>query len=254
MSRRSIFLILCPLVLLLTTRPLPAPISEVPETTPIPKPNKEVIPRPKPKPKAVAKPRATPSRSFAGTWSGNVIASSSTGESGSYSYTINISDDEKTVWINWNETGQPISGPGHQAPCNRFRETLTWSLTFPESTVTDTLRIDANGNGSFVREGAWTSGDNQGVTYNQTGTLSRQGASSAPSGPQTTAKVPATTPITTTASKSVGDLPIAKPVPNKPGYVYDPFDPNTKVILDCRGKASGTKLKDPFSGKLFVVP
>jgi hypothetical protein len=30
--------------------------------------------------------------------------------------------------------------------------------------------------------------------------------------------------------------------------------PNSRVLLDVRGKASGTKLKEPGSGQLFVVP
>ncbi len=243
MSRRSKSLGLSAVVLLLTTHPLPAPIQEVPDTTPPPKPKREMTPRPKPK----------PNRSFAGNWTGNVTSNASSGESGSYSYVVKISDDAKTVWINWNQTGQPIGGPGYQAPCNRFRETLTWSLTFAESMATDTLRIDDNGNASFVRQGAWSSGDNQGVTYTQTGTFSREGAALALSGPQTTT-TPARQATITAASKNAGGLPLAKPVPNKPGFIYNPFDPNSRVLLDVRGKASGTKLIEPTSGRQFVVP
>jgi hypothetical protein len=50
------------------------------------------------------------------------------------------------------------------------------------------------------------------------------------------------------------EIPVAKPVPNKPGFVYNPFDSNSKTLLDVRGKTSGSKVKDPFSGKLFIVP
>lgn len=246
--RHSRLLFCALLMLLLTTQRLPAPISEVPQTTPPPKP-KQAAPKIKSKPEATPKPKATPNRSFAGTWSGSVIAKASDGsDNSSATYIIRISDDEKTVWINWNQSGQPISGPGYQAPCNRFRETLTWSFTFPASINTDTLRINTDGTASFVREGKWTSGDNEGITYNHTGTFSRPDVSSAPSLQQTAA------PIATAAPKSVGGLPVAKPVPDKPGFVYNPFDSNTKVLLDVRGKASGTKVKDPFSGKLFVVP
>lgn len=49
-------------------------------------------------------------------------------------------------------------------------------------------------------------------------------------------------------------LPTAKPVPGKPGFVYNPFDANSNMLLDVRGKASGAKVKDPFSGQLFIVP
>lgn len=49
-------------------------------------------------------------------------------------------------------------------------------------------------------------------------------------------------------------LPVAKPVPGKPGFVYNPFDANSNMLLDVRSKASGAKVKDPFSGQLFIVP
>jgi hypothetical protein len=42
-------------------------------------------------------------------------------------------------------------------------------------------------------------------------------------------------------------------VPGKPGLVYNPFDPNGGLI-DVSGYASGSKVKDPDSQKIFVVP
>ena len=48
-------------------------------------------------------------------------------------------------------------------------------------------------------------------------------------------------------------IPTAKAVPDRPGFVYDPFDQNSKTLLDVRGRPSGTKVKDP-AGRLFVVP
>jgi hypothetical protein len=50
------------------------------------------------------------------------------------------------------------------------------------------------------------------------------------------------------------DIPTAKRDPDKPGFVYNPFDPTANRLLDVRGKASGTKVKDPVSGRLFIVP
>ena len=230
-------------ILLLAAHRLPAPVSEIPQGTPAPKPKREALPRSKPKVETPLKTKATPNRSFAGTWNGNVVTSASDGSANSSAtYLIRISDDERTAWVNWSQTGQPMTGAGAQAPCNRFRETLTWTLTLSESTATDTMRIDVNGNASFVREGTWTSGDNQGTTYNHTGTLSRQDSSAAPSIPQTT-----------TASPQATGVPTARAVPNKPGFVYDPFDQNSKTLIDVRGRPSGTKVKDQ-SGRLFVVP
>jgi hypothetical protein len=49
-------------------------------------------------------------------------------------------------------------------------------------------------------------------------------------------------------------LPTAKPVPGKPGFVYNPFNPSTRILLDVRGHPSGSTVKDPGSGKLFIVP
>jgi len=54
--------------------------------------------------------------------------------------------------------------------------------------------------------------------------------------------------------KPKSEFPIAKPVPEQPGFVYNPFDPTSRVFIDVRGKPSGTKLVDPKSGKAFIVP
>jgi hypothetical protein len=48
------------------------------------------------------------------------------------------------------------------------------------------------------------------------------------------------------------EFPTAKPVEGKPGYVYSPFDPGKYV--DVSGYPSGSKVKDPYSGKIFKVP
>jgi hypothetical protein len=58
-------------------------------------------------------------------------------------------------------------------------------------------------------------------------------------------------PVVTNTS---GPAPVAKAVPDRPGFVYNPFDPNSHILLDVRGKASGTKLIEPKSGKMFAVP
>jgi hypothetical protein len=48
-------------------------------------------------------------------------------------------------------------------------------------------------------------------------------------------------------------FPTAKPVPGKPGYVFSPFDPSGGYV-DVNGYTSGQKVKDPYSGKIFLVP
>jgi hypothetical protein len=244
-------------LLALSAHRLPAPFSETPEATPTPKPKREATQKSKPKPEPTSKRTATPNRSFAGTWSGSTVDTSSNGNQGSSNYVVKISDDEKTVLISWRKAEATTNGPDYPAACIRFGSALSWSLKQMGETpiwqCTDTLQLNSNGTASYASSGSIIAGDYEGGTFNSTGTFSRQGASSTPAVMQTGTTVPATTP-TTPVPKSVGGVPVAKPVPNKPGFVYNPFDPNSKVLLDVRGKGSGTKVKDPFSGKLFVVP
>ena len=66
--------------------------------------------------------------------------------------------------------------------------------------------------------------------------------------------------VTTRTASSVApgqrprtDLPYGVPVPNKPGFVISPYSPNTGYV-DIRGFPSGTEVKDPFTGKVFITP
>jgi hypothetical protein len=49
------------------------------------------------------------------------------------------------------------------------------------------------------------------------------------------------------------DIPYAIPVPNKPGFVTSPYSPKSGYV-DVRGFPSGTEVKDPYSGKIFLTP
>ena len=60
-------------------------------------------------------------------------------------------------------------------------------------------------------------------------------------------------PAPRNASASAPQFPTAKPVPGKPGFVYSPYDPNGGYV-DVTGYASGSKAKDPYSQKIFIVP
>jgi len=53
--------------------------------------------------------------------------------------------------------------------------------------------------------------------------------------------------------KQVGEVPYGKNVPGKPGFVTSPFSPYSGYI-DVRGFPPGTEVKDPYSGKTFLVP
>lgn len=60
--------------------------------------------------------------------------------------------------------------------------------------------------------------------------------------------------VTPRPSSPSATLPTAKPVPGRLGFVYDPFDPTSKTLFDVRSQSSGSKVKDPVSGKYFIVP
>jgi hypothetical protein len=55
------------------------------------------------------------------------------------------------------------------------------------------------------------------------------------------------------SSNTAAQFPVAKPVPGKPGYVFSPYDPNGGYV-DVTGYQSGSKVKDPYSQKIFLVP
>ncbi len=80
-----------------------------------------------------------------------------------------------------------------------------------------------------------------------------------PNRPEPTPKPPKDEPPTPSGPavpeqpKQVGELPYAKAVAGKPGFVTSPYDPY-KGYIDVRGFPPGTEVKDPYSGKTFLVP
>jgi hypothetical protein len=55
------------------------------------------------------------------------------------------------------------------------------------------------------------------------------------------------------ASSGQAEFPTAKLVPGKPGYVISPFDSSERYV-DVSGYTSGSKVKDPWTNKIFIVP
>ncbi len=54
-------------------------------------------------------------------------------------------------------------------------------------------------------------------------------------------------------SASTTQFPVAKPVPDRPGLVFNPFNAGDGYI-DVSGYAPGSKVKDPTTQKIFIVP
>lgn len=228
-------------LLLVTAHRLPAPIQEIPENpTPAPEPTASSQPKsaPKSKPKSettrhdtsAAKPQPTVKQSrFAGTWSGTMPEV----PWGDVPTDLTVNQSETTM--DWRETGKSkgstakttVSGDTISARFPAGFTTAVWYITPRPDGVTADVRLTA-----FMND--------QKAVF-QRKTTSQPSAVAAPIKP---AK-----PETSTT-----ELPTAKPVPGKPGFVYNPFNPKDTRLLDCRSKAPGTKAKDPFSGKLFIVP
>ncbi len=55
------------------------------------------------------------------------------------------------------------------------------------------------------------------------------------------------------ADRKPRDPPYGVPVPNKPGFVTSPYAPH-QGFVDVRGFPSGTEVKDPYTGKIFLTP
>jgi hypothetical protein len=124
------------------------------------------------------------------------------------------------------------------APANYVRRHIDEPTT---ATATTTSRSDVTTPGQPI------------VTTTPPTTSRRTVVDSSASVEGTTEPKPRTAPQSAAASTQSPKIPYAKPVPGKPGYVYSPFDPNGGYV-DVTGYASGSKAKDPYSGKIFIVP
>jgi hypothetical protein len=73
------------------------------------------------------------------------------------------------------------------------------------------------------------------------------------SSPATVTEKSKPSPSPSRPASTQSQVPTAKAVPGKPGYVFSPFDPSGGYV-DVTGYTSGQKVKDPYSGKVFLVP
>ena len=54
--------------------------------------------------------------------------------------------------------------------------------------------------------------------------------------------------------KAKAGLPYGIPVPGRKGMVTSPYTPDEGKCVDVTGFASGSIIKDPYTGKFFLVP
>ena len=138
------------------------------------------------------------------------------------------------------------------APASFVRRRIDQPSGTTTTTTTTTVASDSVIPGRTVQ----VAPNNREPQHRQVTAPTQPGPSAAPRVPQnTTAEKPKPSP--NPGPRSVANppaqYPTAKIVPGKPGYVFSPYDPNGGYV-DVNGFTSGSKVKDPYSGKIFLVP
>jgi hypothetical protein len=213
----------------------PAPIVETPEN-PTPPPVEQSSPQKwkrsvKAKSETAAtskeprqKPATTGPARFAGTWSGTI----SQGILGHIKVSLSINAEGTIVRISSSDRPATVNG-----------NTITWRSGWLNE-ITWTLTPEKGGTTALVTS-------NSALGVNGTATFTRTQSPVVSSAPNQ----PAATPP---PSNPPANIPTAKQVPGRPGFVYNPYDPKPDAIFDVRGQTHGATVRDPASGKLFVIP
>ena len=123
------------------------------------------------------------------------------------------------------------------APANYIRHHIDEG---PQTTTTTTTTSDVTTPGRPVPATS--------VPPRRTTSSSSQTVATQSSSPRTSSSPPQRT-----AQQQTQSFPTAKPVPGKPGFVISPYDSNGGYV-DVTGYPPGSKAKDPYSQKIFIVP
>jgi hypothetical protein len=130
------------------------------------------------------------------------------------------------------------SAPVHYATRKRGDESYTTAST--ESAPSD-----------VTNPGQTVPSPDTGSTLKKQGRVEADGGRSRTSGG--TPAQSSSSVLSSRASASAAAFPTGKRVPDKPGYVFSPFDKEGRYV-DVSGFPSGTKVKDPWTDKIFIVP
>jgi hypothetical protein len=248
--RRNLRYLLVAGLMFATAHRLPAPIQEIPES-PSPAPQ-ESVSQQKSKRSAKSKPNVEQSEASskghqstpetrvkaqkpqnqsrcAGVWTGRI----SVGILGTTDETLTI-DPTGTVVVEKNRFGSATHPSTWDGATVRFQAGAFNEIAFTVTPNTDGQTAVVTANSMFI--------SNPGAAFRK---MPNSEASATIAGSTTT---------TAAASPKPNNIPTAKPVAEKPGFVYNPFNSNATHLLDVRGKPSGSKVKDPVSGKFFIVP
>jgi hypothetical protein len=139
------------------------------------------------------------------------------------------------------------------APANYIRRHLDNEPAQTTTTTTSTTvsaDSSAGGHPVNVEQNSSTSSQRRGSATNRSGSTSRVAHTDS-----TGSSKPKSSPLPHKAAsqQQQAQFPTAKPVPGKPGYVFSPFDPKGGYV-DVSGYPSGSKVKDPYANKIFLVP
>lgn len=139
------------------------------------------------------------------------------------------------------------------APANFVRRKIDQQEGETTTTTTTTTSQAAVGSSDVITPGRPLPPRPQGAPGVQpnAGNAAVAGATPRPPRRETaTTNVPP--PQRTTPPATTEQFPTARPVPDKPGFVYS-VDPKGGII-DVTGYQSGDKAKDPYTKQIFIVP
>jgi len=140
--------------------------------------------------------------------------------------------------------GQSLDSPPRYGDGNRYMEPIAPGVPMDPSAITPPVPGEPVPSAILGSPGV-----DQGLSLTPTpsGTV-------APTAPVAAAPSVPTVPTVTapTPTPAATDVPFARSVAGKPGYVYSPKDP--KKIISVDGLRPGSKAKDPETGEIFRVP